>query len=170
MTPKLYWVEGPWAGRLAIAARPRGGDWLEDEIRGWRQAGIDVAASLLTAEESDVLGVSDEAAVAKAAGVAVLSFPIADRSVPGAQTGISDFIRVLHKHLAAGEGVAVHCRQGLGRSALVAASLLVLAGIDPEDAIGRVQAARGCQVPETPEQRDWVFNFANDVASVPLTG
>ena len=37
---KLYWISGPWAGKLAIAARPRGGDWLEDEIRDWKNGGI----------------------------------------------------------------------------------------------------------------------------------
>ncbi len=28
----LYWVRGPWPGKLALAARPRGGEWLDDEI------------------------------------------------------------------------------------------------------------------------------------------
>ena len=50
MSPDLYWIVGPWRGRLAIAARPRGGDWLDDELSGWRQAGIDVVVSLLENE------------------------------------------------------------------------------------------------------------------------
>ena len=29
------------AGKLALAARPRGDDWLEDEIAGWRREGVD---------------------------------------------------------------------------------------------------------------------------------
>jgi len=28
MLTELHWVDGPWPGRLAVAARPRGGDWL----------------------------------------------------------------------------------------------------------------------------------------------
>ena len=36
MHTELYWIPGPWLGRLAIMPRPRGGDWLEDEIRSWR--------------------------------------------------------------------------------------------------------------------------------------
>jgi hypothetical protein len=32
MRAQLYWIEGPWAGHFAIVPRPRGGDWLEDEI------------------------------------------------------------------------------------------------------------------------------------------
>ena len=54
MTPDLFWIVGPWRGRLAIAARPRGGDWLEDEITGWRLAGIDIVVSLLESHEADV--------------------------------------------------------------------------------------------------------------------
>ena len=52
---RLFWIDDPWpyTGRLAIAARPRGGDWLQDELASWRDvlgAG-GVVVSLLTAEE-----------------------------------------------------------------------------------------------------------------------
>ncbi len=51
MRTDLYWIDGPWNGRLAIAARPRGGDWLDDEVGSWRQAGLDMMVSLLTPDE-----------------------------------------------------------------------------------------------------------------------
>ena len=41
MSTNLYWADGPWSGKLALAARPRGGDWLGDEISAWRKAGVD---------------------------------------------------------------------------------------------------------------------------------
>jgi hypothetical protein len=40
-------IPGPWCGRLAVATRPRAGDWLEDEASGWRQAGRDLVVSPL---------------------------------------------------------------------------------------------------------------------------
>lgn len=52
----MYPIPGPWTGQLAILARPRGGDWLEDEIRGWRSSGIEMVVSLLELEEQDELG------------------------------------------------------------------------------------------------------------------
>ena len=52
MKPDLFWIPGPWRGRLAVATRPRGGDWLEDEAIGWRRAGIDVIVSLLEEDEA----------------------------------------------------------------------------------------------------------------------
>jgi hypothetical protein len=54
--------------------------------------------------------------------------------------------------------IAVHCRQGLGRSPMLAAGLLVLAGMAGEDAWEQVEAARGVTVPETAEQRAWAVS------------
>ena len=45
---------------------------------------------------------------------------------------------------------------GIGRSCLVAASLLKLWGLSTEEAWARVERARGRPVPDTPEQRAFV--------------
>src|SRR5260370_126959 len=50
MNPDLFWIPGPWRGRLAVATRPRGGDWLEDEASGWRRAGLDLVFRCLEAK------------------------------------------------------------------------------------------------------------------------
>jgi hypothetical protein len=52
MRAKVFWVNGPWLGRLGILPRPRGGDWLSDEAKAWREAGVDVVVSLLEPEEA----------------------------------------------------------------------------------------------------------------------
>jgi len=61
MWTELYWVDGPWPGKLALASRPRGGDWLEEEMAGWRRAGVDTVLSLLTPEEEQELELKREA-------------------------------------------------------------------------------------------------------------
>ena len=58
MGADLYPIPGPWRGRLAIVPRPRGGDWLEDQVRGWRALGIGVVVSLLVSQEEDDFGAS----------------------------------------------------------------------------------------------------------------
>ncbi|MCC6363579.1 MAG: hypothetical protein IT165_08635 [Bryobacterales bacterium] len=58
ISTRLYWIDGPWRGKLAMAARPRGGDWLDDEMESWRRAGIDTVFSLLTGEEERDLDVT----------------------------------------------------------------------------------------------------------------
>jgi protein-tyrosine phosphatase len=164
---KLYWIEGSWPGRLAIASRPRGGDWLEDEVRSWQQAGLDVVVSLLTHDEVTDLDLAKEAELCQANGIQFISFPIPDRSVPPSQKVTLELVRSLKKTLADGKSLAIHCRQGIGRSAIMVACLLVLSGIDPETAFQHISVARGCTVPETAEQREWVIAFARAQRHMP---
>lgn len=49
---------------------------------------------------------------------------------------------MLHERLLHGERLLVHCKGGLGRTGVVAAMLLVGRGVDVEEAIGAVRAAR----------------------------
>lgn len=151
MRIKPYWIEGPWEGKLAIVPRPRGGDWLEDELRSWRQAQLNTVVSLLTPDEALKLGLAEEEQYSNSNGLLFLSFPIVDRGVPTSQMTTLDFVRRLEKDLVDGKKIGLHCRQGIGRSALIAACLLVLTGLDPEEAFQRVSAARGYSVPETSE-------------------
>lgn len=165
MRSELYWISGPWPGRLAIMPRPRGGDWLEDEVYSWRRSGIDVVASLLTPDEIAGLDLTGEEALSRANGIQYLSFPILDRGVPSSRDAAAVLVARLTERLADGKNVAIHCRQGIGRAALVAVGLLVTSGLDSETAIQRVSAARGCPVPETPEQRRWIAEFAESLTA-----
>lgn len=162
MTPRMFWIEGPWRGRLAISARPRGGDWLEDEVVGWRRAGVDILVSLLAAEEEHDLALEAEAKLSRAHGIRFVTFPVVDRSVPSSTAKTVDLLKDLRSELEAGKTVAIHCRQGIGRSSLIAAGLLVTAGLDATTAFSTVGAARGLAVPETPEQRIWVEQLSAD--------
>jgi hypothetical protein len=62
MFTEIYGIVGPWPGHLAISARPRGGDWLDDELSGWRKAGIEVVVSLLEPGEAASLDLAHEEA------------------------------------------------------------------------------------------------------------
>ena len=157
---KLYWMEGPWPGKIALAARPRGGDWLEDEINDWKRGGIDVVLSLLTDEEEQELDLASEAQTVRAHGMTFLSLPIPDRQVPISETELAAILDRLNAALSSARSVVVHCRQGVGRSGLVAACLLISKGSDPKSAVQRVTAARGVSVPETQEQREWIDHYA----------
>ena len=48
MRKELYWLEESWPGKLAVAPRPRGGDWLTDDIASWKRAKVNSVLSLLT--------------------------------------------------------------------------------------------------------------------------
>jgi len=171
MNPKLYWIDGPWPGKLAISARPRGGDWLEDEISGWRRAGVDAVVSLLTPQENRDLQLGEESDLARAHGLHFFSLPVEDRGVPVAWEAPSRVVANVGEMLRQGRSVAVHCRQGIGRSGMFAAALLIKGGSKPDDAFRIVGDARGLTVPETAEQREWVRRFAAREMpfAVPLT-
>jgi protein-tyrosine phosphatase len=160
MLPELYTFDKLRMGRLSIMAHPRGGDWLEDEIRGLRQAGINVMVSLLTRPEVIDLNLSEEANLARANGIEYRSWPINDRGVPILDRNTFAFFSELSDFLAQGKHVVIHCRVGIGRSSLVAASLLVMAGRAVEQAFEALAQARGRPVPDTEEQREWVVRFA----------
>jgi protein-tyrosine phosphatase len=163
MRTELYRIKGPWPGCLAITPRPRGGDWLEDEILSWRRVGIAVVVSTLTKDETAELDLARERELCETNGIQFVPFPITDRGVPSSLQVTAELVRRLEHLLQEGKNVAVHCRQGVGRSALVTACLLVGAGLDPAAAFDRIQVARGCGVPDTTEQREWVSRFARDL-------
>lgn len=165
MKAEVYWVPGPWLGHLGIVPRPRGQDWLADEVRSWRDAGLAVVASLLTPEEVTELEIQDEGVRCRQEGIEFHAFPIPDRGVPSLKTGLTSLVSTLEKALEAGKNVAVHCRQGIGRSALVVASVLVAAGKEPDEAFRSIEEARGTPVPETKAQYEWVAELAEELSS-----
>lgn len=153
---QLFWIEGPWLGRLAISARPRGGDWLAEEIEDWRRAGIDTVVSLLTTEENQDLELTGEESLCHSTGMEFISFPIEDRRVPDSSLGVARLLAQLGVQLTDGKHIVIHCRQGVGRAGLIAASLLIARDVDAQHAIAVVSGARGVPVPETEEQRAWI--------------
>jgi len=155
----MYWIEKPGPGRLAIAARPRAGDWLADEIAAWRVDGVDQVVSLLEPHEVHDLDLKSEADACALAGIDFRSFPIVDRGVPESKVRTLALVEACKEMLAADRGVLIHCRAGIGRSALIAACVLVSMGDAPDAAFSRIAVARGVEVPDTTVQRDWVDAF-----------
>lgn len=163
MRSDLFWIPGRWPGRLAIAARPRGGDWLADEASAWQRAGINVVVSLLEDYEAAQLGLAEEPQAAENHDIGFISFPISDRGVPASIEAAMAVLGSITAQLREGKNVAVHCRQGIGRSGLVATSVLMSSGLTAEQAIEIVSAARGVSVPETLEQRRWIEHLPSPV-------
>lgn len=160
MRADFYWIPTPTPGRLAVSARPRGGDWLENEVAGWKRTGANVAVSLLTSEEETEFDLSSEADLARASGIRFESLPVPDRGVPASREAVAELVGRLAADLTAGKTVVVHCRQGIGRAGLLAAAVLTALGLDVDAAFRTIEAARGRPVPETAEQRRWVAEFA----------
>ena len=112
MPSELYWIDTSSAFKLAIMARPRAGDWLEDEVAHWKQSGVSTVVSLLEREEIDDLGLEMEAVLCEKNGIQYLSFPIPDRGVPDDAGAAMQFAARVAK---SGATIAIHCRAGIGR-------------------------------------------------------
>ena len=97
-----------------------------------------------------------EPASCQSSGVEFLSFPIEDRSVPSSSSEFEGLVRCVADYLRGGKAVAVHCRAGIGRSSMIVVTALVQSGFSEECAFRAVEEARGCPVPDTPEQKQWV--------------
>jgi protein-tyrosine phosphatase len=156
------WIELAAAGRLAIAPRPRAEDWLEDEIAGWKDVGVDVVVSLLEDDEIRDLHLMGEEAACVRKGIGFLRFPIPDRAVPESRLQTRCLADDLSGRIRAGRSVLIHCRAGIGRSSLIAACVMDRLGVAASEALARISRARGLQVPDTDAQRDWLKAFIID--------
>jgi protein-tyrosine phosphatase len=143
-------------GGLSIISRPRGHDWLEDDLRALRTDGITHVVSLLELDEANDLGLGDEAVVAVQEGLKYTNIPVPDRSVPTDQRDFLSHASRLAESRAKGDSIGIHCRQSIGRSSLLAVTILLLAGQSLDAALEQVQLARGLPIPETPEQLAWL--------------
>jgi protein-tyrosine phosphatase len=159
----LFWVKIEGI-RLAIAPRPRGGDWLEDDVRLLQRAGVDVIVSALTPVEAEELGLLEEGHRCQSSGLEFLSFPIEDRSFPLSLSEFDGLLNSVTDYLRTGKAVGVHCRAGIGRSSIIVACTLIRNGLSVESAFTAIREARGCSVPDTPEQRQWVERYSSRFA------
>lgn len=156
----LYWINAK-SLRLAIAARPRGGDWLGDDLRRLKNSGVDVLVSMLAQNEMRELGLMLEQEECCACGMEYRNFPIEDRGLPGDISRFKEFVDQIATGAKEGKSVAIHCRAGIGRSSLLLCSVLVQLGFTCNQAWGLVQDARGCPVPDTSEQKAFAERFVN---------
>ena len=150
-----------WIGDtgLAIVLRPRGDDWLENDLQRLRMAGIQTIISTIEPWEARELGLANEGPTVEQLGMRFISFPLRDRSVPSDREAFKEFVHKLGKRLQSGEKIGVHCRGCIGRSTVVTASTLIKLGWGPQRALDEIEVARGCSVPDTEEQRDWIMEF-----------
>ena len=156
----IFEIESRFPGTLAITPRPRGGDWLEVDIAALSFQGVNVLVSLLEAEEAFELGLEGESASCAIHGIEFLTLPVPDLGIPVDSTKFVQAATDLAGVLRKGKCIAIHCRQSVGRSGLLAASIAVAAGLGGlTDAIEAVSEARGVRVPETPAQLEWLRRY-----------
>lgn len=153
----FQWVDVDGRFKLAQMPKPLGGvEGLDRSMRALKAWGVDVLASMLTDDEMDRFRLQDQGERARFRGIEFHRFPIEDHQVPPSVDDAVAFAGSMLAELEAGKGVVLHCFAGIGRSGLMAATILHLAGFEIADACDRLTQARGCRVPETAAQREWL--------------
>lgn len=155
MKTTLFTIERDAPGTLSTMARPRGGDWLEDELRALKETGVDVIVSFLTSSEEFDLELENERTIAGSLGLQFISLPTTDRGLPE-RTPFLALVETTLEYLRNERHVVAHCRMGIGRSSLLAAAVLMREGMPSTDAWKTIAKARGMNVPDTQAQQAWV--------------
>lgn len=155
---EIYWIGEK--RELAIVARPRGGEWLREDLGSVKAGGIDVLVSFLQPYEEAELGLGDERRVAEEVGLKFISFPIPDRQVPRDLGSFRRLAEKLAQRVRQGDRVGVHCRGCIGRSTVMLAAVMITQGAKPADALRQIERARGLSVPDTAEQLEWILNYS----------
>jgi protein-tyrosine phosphatase len=156
MMTSPFWIRDVPLGRLAISPRPAPFEFLAEDLAGWKGEGAEIVVSLLGDDEMQALGLGDEPELCGSLGLELHRFPITDHGLPTSQDDFVALIQRLHEQSHCGRGIVAHCFAGIGRSTLVAASLLIRAGLTLDQALDRISAARGIRVPDTAAQRRWL--------------
>lgn len=155
----IHWVKGIEPNRLGLMARPRGGEWLGEEVAAWRLASLFMVVSLLESQEVRELELKDESALCAAHGIGFRHFPIPDRGTPSSGKEVFALVAELHALLGQGKAVAIHCRAGIGRTGVIAGCLLHALGVPYGDIFHQLSRSRGIAMPDTPLQVEWVEKY-----------
>ena len=127
------------AGRPSYPDEPPSRDKVDEGARAWREAGVDLVVSLIEDWEIPRRAPGLFEALARE-GIVLRRFPIADFGVPADVPAFGQLLDELGHRLARGGNVLVHCNAGLGRTAVVLASVLKTHGLvgDPVTELRRL--------------------------------
>ena len=163
MISKIHWINEERIGEklIGIMARPRGNDWLDDEIKLLKSREIDCLVSLLEKSEEWELGIQEEEEICKKWGIEFISFPIEDVSIPKNEIEFISLAESLGNRIYENKKVVIHCRMGIGRSSILVAAIMIRLGYEGKDVFEIIGKYRNLKVPDTEEQKNWILSREN---------
>ncbi|MDH4608673.1 cyclin-dependent kinase inhibitor 3 family protein [Pseudomonas sp. BN102] len=133
---------------------------LDEALVTLQQAGASAVITLMPPIELAANGVEAIAQHCQQLGLDWFHLPVADEQVP-----LEDFAQAWSQSkqqiinlLESGKHLAIHCKGGSGRTGLIAARILIEAGVPWADAIAQVQALRPKAI-QHPAHVNWISQF-----------
>ena len=152
-------------GSITMMPRPPGSTQLPHFIEYLQSVGIDVVVSLLQFDEVESLSLISEGSECERYGIEFVNFPIKDHHVPQFFVPFNQLITKLTKDIDHGKNIAIHCYAGIGRTGLVASSILMKRGLEVDFALLKLSQCRGLRVPETLSQISWLHHHYQQLTS-----
>lgn len=140
-------------------ARPRGNDWLDDEIKWLKIREIDCLVSLLENSEEWELGLQKEGEICTNRGIEFINFPIKDVNTPKNESEFIQLANELANRIRENKKVVIHCRMGIGRASILAAAIMINLGFEGKDVFEIIGKYRKLKVPDTEGQKDWILSI-----------
>jgi len=161
----IYWINDDKVGKtkLGTMARPRGNDWLGDEMISLKNRKVDYLVSLLERSEEWDLGLQNEEETCKKLGVNFINFPIQDVTTPKNENEFIKLANNLAGLIKQDKRVVIHCRMGIGRSSILAAAIMINLGCKGENVFEIISQYRKLEVPDTKEQKDWILSIESEL-------
>jgi protein-tyrosine phosphatase len=158
---EIHWINEEKIGenRIGTMARPRGNDWLDDEIKWLKIRKIDCLVSLLEQSEQWELGLQNEEEICKKWGIEFINFPIKDVNTPKNEEEFIKLAIKLSNQINENKRVVIHCRMGIGRASILAAAIMINLGLEGSEVFEIISIYRKLKVPDTEEQKDWILSI-----------
>lgn len=147
------------AGRPSYPDEPPTRGKVEVGVRAWRDSGVGLVVSLIEDWEVPRRAPGLFEALASA-GLELRRFPIVDFGVPADVPAFRRLLDEVGRRLAADETILVHCNAGLGRTAVVLASILKAHGLTA-DAVTELRRLYRPTAMEHPVQEAFVRGFVS---------
>jgi protein-tyrosine phosphatase len=98
----------------------------------------------------------NESVLCRQNGIDFIRYPIKDRNVPKDLNSYLNLITEIDKRLDKGEKIIIHCRMGIGRTGITAASVLTKNGWEQNEVFKRLSEIRTLEIPDTQEQIEFI--------------
>ncbi len=130
-----------------------------DPAAALEDVGAEVMVCLLTDAEIAMRYPDYPAWLADPAPYQAIHVPMVDQGVTGDEI-IRELVDDINEHLDQGTGVLVHCGAGYGRAGIVCISVLTSRGMDLDQAVAAVRAARPAAGPQSHSQEAQITRLA----------